>query len=393
MMHLGDPRKSRPSVSRSAKKQKTMRNMILITPIAIATVVAITGRTCEAAHRLADEQVRAFAQLAVDGIEREYPNKPSNVMVGPESVQSPRQLHPVFYGCFDWHSSVHGHWMLVRLVKDYPNAPLAGEIRALLSRQLTSEKLAIEAAYFDVKEHQTFERMYGWAWALRLAAELRSWDDPQAAEWAANLRPLEERLVGLTKGYLPRLEYPIRSGVHPDTAFALGQILDYSRVIQDRELESAITTYAKDKYLVDRDYPARYEPSGEDFFSPALCEADLVRRVLPPAEFADWLERFLPGLSRPDSQAATILVPVAVADVTDPKLVHLAGLNLSRAWCLQGVLDRLPADDTRRDALTASLAAHTEAGLGYVFTGHYEGEHWLATFAVYLLSGAGIESP
>jgi hypothetical protein len=356
----------------------------------LSTLSAATGHPAE---RLDDRQLSAFSKLAVAGIEREYPNKPSHVMTGPESVQSPRELHPVFYGCFDWHSSVHGHWMLLRLLKDSPDATAAGEIRELLARQLTAEKLLVETRYFDDKERQTFERPYGWAWALRLAAELRTWDDPQAEAWVANFSPLEHRLVVLTKLYLPRLDYPIRTGVHPDTAFALGQILDYARTVNDQELETAIVAYAKEKYQSDRDYPARYEPSGEDFFSPALNEADLMRRVLPPDEFADWLEAFLPGLGNAGGPAANLLIPVAVSDVTDPRIVHLAGLNLSRAWCLQGVLHGLPAADSRRAALSKSLDAHTEAGLSYVFTGHYAGEHWLATFAVYLLSGAGTELP
>lgn len=344
-----------------------------------------------AAEPLDDEQVQAFARLALDGIEREYPNKPSHVMVGPDSAETPRQLHPAFYGCFDWHSSVHGHWMLVRLLKTYPNTAVADEIRELLARQLTAEKLLAEAEYFDEKENRSFERTYGWAWALRLAAELRTWDEPQAQAWAANLHPLEVRLVTLTKEYLPRLTHPIRTGVHPDTGFALALMLDYARAVDDGELEEAIVEYSRAKYLGDRDYPARYEPSGEDFFSSALNEADLMWRVLPREEFAAWLEGFLPALGQTDSAAAGLLVPVVVSDVTDPKLVHMAGLNLSRAWCLQGILRGLPPDDPRHEALAASLAAHTKAGLDYVFSGHYEGEHWLATFAVYLLTDAGVQ--
>lgn len=339
---------------------------------------------------LLPEQVALFAQLAMEGIPREFPNKPSNVMTGPESVLAPRALHPVFYGCYDWHSSVHGHWMLTRLARVYPDAPIASEIRALLDRQLVAEGLTAEAPYFDEQVNQSFERMYGWAWALRLATELHTWDDPDAKRWAANLRPLEQRIVQLTRDYLPRLTYPIRTGVHPDTAFALGQILDYARAVDDAQLEAQIVEFATAKYLSDRNYPARYEPSGEDFFSPAWNEADLMRRVLGPPEFAAWLERFLPGLAEEDSAAASLLFPAVVSDVTDPKLVHLAGLNLSRGWTQNAVLASLPADDPRRAALEASVAAHTQAGLDYVFSGHYEGEHWLATFAVYLLTETGL---
>lgn len=339
---------------------------------------------------LTDDQVAQFARLAIKGIPREYPNKPSNVMIGPKSVQSPREMHPVFYGCFDWHSSVHGHWMLVRLAKTSPQSPIVPEIRALLDTQFTAEGLAKEAAYFDQKENRSFERMYGWAWTLQLASELRSWNDADAQRWAANLRPLEEKIVALTRDYLPRLTYPIRTGVHPDTAFALTLTLDYARTVGDDGLEKLIVEFVKSKYQADHDYPARFEPSGEDFFSPAWNEANLMRRVLTPEEFASWLEQFLPGLDEADSDAQTLLAPAVVSDFTDPKIVHLAGLNLSRAWTQNGVLHSLPQNDPRRQILRASVASHRKAGLAYVFSGHYEGEHWLATFAVYLLTETGV---
>ncbi|MEM9185240.1 MAG: DUF2891 domain-containing protein [Planctomycetota bacterium] len=339
--------------------------------------------------RLTHERVAQFARLAIEGIPREFPNKPSNVITGPASVLGPRQMHPVFFGCYDWHSSVHGHWMLVRLIKTSPAAPVAADARALLDKQLTAAGLGAEAAYFDEKENKSFERMYGWAWALRLAAELRRWDDPDAQRWAANLAPLEATIVRLTKGYLPRLTYPIRTGVHPDSAFALAQTLDYARDAGDAELETLVVDFCRAKYLGDHDYPARYEPSGEDFFSAAWNEADLMRRVLAQEEFAAWLASFLPGIGS-DDPAAAALEPATVSDVTDPKIVHLAGLNLSRAWTQNGVLAALPADDARREPLRRSVEAHTAAGLDYVFSGHYEGEHWLATFAVYLLTESGV---
>ena len=339
---------------------------------------------------LNDNQVSRFARLALDNIPREFPNKPSHVMTGPTSILRPREMHPVFFGSFDWHSSVHGHWMLVRLAKLRPEAPVVAKIRQLLDKQLTAEKLQQETAYFDIKEHRSFERMYGWAWTLRLAAELHAWDDPDAQRWAANLAPLEKRFVALTKDYLPKLTYPIRAGVHRDTAFALGQMLDYARIVDDREFATTITAYSRKKYSRDHDYPARYEPSGQDFFSQAWNEADLMRRVLAPDDFSAWLEQFLPGLTEENSDTATLLTPVIVSDVSDPKIVHLAGLNLSRAWTQQGVLSALPDNDPRRLVLERSIAAHTKAGLDYVFSGQYEGEHWLATFAVYLLTEAGL---
>lgn len=335
-------------------------------------------------ERLADEQVSAFARLALKGLFQEYPNKPSNVIASEEGVRSPRAMHPVFYGCFDWHSSVHGHWMLVRLLKRYPEASIAGEIEEALDRQFRLEPMEKEAAYFEEKGNQSFERMYGWAWALRLAAELHAWeDDERARRWAAALRPLEEKVVALTIGYLPRLTWPIRTGVHPDTAFALGQALDYARTVGDEALEQLIRERALHYYAKDRDYPASYEPSGEDFFSAGLNEADLMRRVLDADDYAEWLEAFLPSF-------ANLFTPVAVSDVTDGKLVHLAGLNLSRAWTLNGIASALGEGDARRQAIVKAAAEHTRAGLGYVFSGHYEGEHWLATFAIYTLSQVGI---
>ena len=365
--------------------------LCLLSFVALVDVSSAAERSVLPGKRLTDEQVTRFAELAIAGIPREFPNKPSNVMVGPQSVLSPQEMHPVFYGCFDWHSSLHGHWMLVRLAKLYPKSPAVGKIREILDRQLTADKLRKEAAYFEAKENRSFERTYGWAWTLRLAAELKAWDDPDAKRWAKNFQPLEQQIVKLTKDYLPRLTYPIRTGVHPDTAFALGQMLDYARVVGDQELESLIVSYSREKYLGDRGYPSRFEPSGEDFFSQAWNEADLMRRVLSQAEFANWLERFLPRLAAADSDAANLLKPAVVSDLTDPKIVHLVGLNLSRGWTQNGVLSALPGDDPRRDVLKRSVVAHTNAGMQYVFSGHYEGEHWLATFAVYLLTEVGCE--
>jgi hypothetical protein len=334
------------------------------------------------------EQVAAFARLALDGIVREYPNKPSNVMATADDVRSPRAMHPAFYGSFDWHSSVHGHWMLVRLLKLHPGSPVEEEARAKLAAHLTPEILAAETAYFEPKHNQSFERTYGWAWLLRLALELRGWDDPQGREWAAALVPLEARIVELTKAYLPKLSWPIRVGEHPNTAWALGEFLDYARAVGDTELETLAAARARDYYLGDVDYPVHYEPSGHDFFSPGLLEADLMRRVLAPDEFRRWLDAFLPGLRR--GELGNLGTPVEVSDPTDGKLVHLAGLNLVRGWTLRGVASVLPEGDRRRATLLAAAEAHARAGLEYVFSGYYEGEHWLASFAVYLLTDAGI---
>lgn len=352
--------------------------------------LVIHGRQKGSAQELSDEQVAAFAKLAMRGIEQQFPNKPSNVMRGEQDVLSPKEMHPVFYGCFDWHSSVHGHWLMIRLLKTYPGSSVDAEMRELLNRQLTVEKLLKEAKYFDIDSNKSFERMYGWAWVYRLAAELHEWDDADGKKWAKNLRPLEQKLVQLAKDYLPKLTFPIRTGQHPDTGFALAQALDYARTVGDNEFVSQIEQFAREKYTADYDYPARYEPSGHDFFSTCLNEADLMRRVLDNQEFSDWLTKFLPELDRPDGTAKSLLTPAEVSDVTDGKLVHLAGLNFNRGWTQAGILSKLPENDSRRAILETSIAAHREAGLKYVFSGSYEGEHWLATFAVYLLTESGV---
>ena len=356
---------------------------IVVTMALLSLSTAHADELPELGENLTAQQVALFAELALKNIDTEYPNKPSNVMKGPESVLSPRQMHPAFYGCFDWHSSVHGHWMLVRLLVLYPAHPLASRMREQLNRHLTAEALASEADYFRQDHNKGFERMYGWAWALRLVAELHAWDDADGKRWRGNLRPLESILVTRTKSYLPLLTHPIRVGEHFDTGFALALILDYARIVNDKELESLIVQRGRAFYLRDRAYPFRYEPSGQDFFSSGLNEADFMRRVTTQAEFAKWLSQFLPpDLSDPEQ----FVRPVEVSDVTDDKLVHLAGLNLSRAWCMQGIAEALPAADPRKALLRDSARQHAAMGLRYVFSGQYSGEHWLATFAIYALN-------
>ncbi|MEN1681982.1 MAG: DUF2891 domain-containing protein [Planctomycetota bacterium] len=335
---------------------------------------------------LTEELATRFARLAMAGILREFPNKPSNVLASAADAKRPRDLHPVFFGCFDWHSAVHSHWTLVRLLKEFPAAEFASDARALLASQLTAEKLRAEADHFRVPDNAHFERMYGWAWALRLAMELRTWSDPAAGALAAAMAPLEQQLCRLTADYLPRLTYPVRSGVHTDTAFALAFVLDYAQTAGAADLAEQAANYARQRYAADRDYPTSYEPSGEDFFSPAWNEADLMQRVLSAESFADWLGRFVPGLASGD---AVGLNPAEVSDLTDGRIVHLVGLNLSRSWAQQGVLGALPDDDPRRAVLRESVNRHAKAGLAGVFSGDYAGEHWLATFAVYLLTASG----
>jgi hypothetical protein len=333
------------------------------------------------------DQAAGFVKLALAGIDREFPNKPGDVLTGPADVRSPRQVHPVFYGHFDWHSSVHGHWLLVRLLRDQPQAAFAEEVRKVLDGRFTEKALAAEAAYFQKKENRSFERMYGWAWAFRLSQELRGWDDPDAKRWATYLRPLEQELAGLAKAYLPKLDWPVRCGFHPESAFPLAQMLDWARATGDAELESLVCKKALQFYASDRNYPVLYEPSGNDFFSPCLNVADLMRRVLPADKFGNWLTAYLPELAQ--GKAGNLLTPVKISDPSDGHLIHLAGLNLTRAWTMRGVAAALAADDPRRAVLLRSAEAHSAAGLAWVTSGHYEGEHWLASFAVYLLSGVG----
>lgn len=343
----------------------------------------------ELGEPLSESQINAFARMALSNINREFPNKPSNVMQTIKDVRSPSEMHPVFYGCFDWHSAVHGHWMLVRLLKLYPKTEINSEIREKLNEQFTKEKLIQEARYFEEKHNKSFERMYGWAWYLRLVTELVGWDDKDGKIWRENLKPLEEIIVARTKDYLPKLTYPIRLGIHPDTAWGLGQTLDYARETNDKELENLVTKRAKDYYMSDVNYPFAYEPSGEDFFSGGLNEADVMRRILSKGQFVEWFDKFCPAINNP-SDFKKILQPIPVTDPTDGKLVHLAGLDLSRAWTLQSIANVYSESDLRKTTLLETAKAHAKVGYEYVFSGYYEGDHWLATFAIFLHTKTGI---
>jgi hypothetical protein len=332
-----------------------------------------------------------FARLALACVHQEYPNKIAHVLVGDADARPPRQLTPAFYGCYDWHSSVHGHWLLARLARAFPTAPFAPAARAALAKSLTSDNVAGEVRYLEGTGRRSFERPYGLAWLLQLGAELREWQDPAARAWAATLLPLEQVAVARLRDWLPKLTRPIRVGEHSQTAFAFGLVLDASRTGGDRETEALVLARSRAFHVADRDCPLSYEPSGEDFLSPCLAEADLMRRLLSAAEFAPWLERFLPRV--PKNGRGDWLEPGVVTDPTDPKLAHLDGLNLSRAWMLQGIASGLPKGDPRRPALLAAADRHARAGLDHVTGEHYEGGHWLGTFAVYLTTGRGLARP
>ena len=306
-----------------------------------------------------------FAQLALDCVHREYPNKIAHTLGSDADARPPRALTPSFYGCFDWHSAVHGHWMLARLARVFPDAPFATAARVALERSITAENIAAEVRYMEAPGRTGFERPYGLAWLLQLAAELRRWP----ADLARILEPLEAAAARKLEEWLPKLAYPDRSGQHSNTAFALGLAID--------ALDAPwLRAHAQRFYARDRNAPLAWEPSGEDFLSPCLAEADLMRRVYPPDRFTAWLAEFLPDFSS--------LAPVASPDPSDGKLAHLDGLNLSRAWMLRGIAKGLPAGNERREPLLALAEAHRQAGLVAVTGEHYEGGHWLGTFAVYL---------
>jgi hypothetical protein len=327
--------------------------------------------------------------LALACVHKEYPNKISHVLNSGADVAPPQKLTPAFYGCYDWHSSVHGHWLLVRLLRTFPNASFAKTARDALKESLTSQNLKTEAAYLRADGRASFERPYGLAWLLQLCAELREWDDPQAREILANLKPLEDAALERLTTWLPKLSHPIRIGEHNQTAFALGVVLDYARGKNDERLAKLAADSARKFYIADKNCPLAYEPSGEDFLSPCLAEADVMRRILTQPDFAKWLSQFLPQI--PITATADWLPVVISPDPSDPKLAHLDGLNLSRAWMLEGILSSLPADDPRRPALTSAEEAHRRAGLAAVTGEHYEGGHWLGSFAVYLTTQRGIK--
>jgi len=354
--------------------------LLLLWPIAVMAADAPPKFDAAAAER--------FARLALACVDKEYPNKISHFMNSDTDVAPPRKLTPAFYGCYDWHSSVHGHWLLVRLVRTFPNAPFVQAAREALLQSLIAENIVQEAAYLRGEGRASFERPYGLAWLLQLAAELREWDDPQAKEMASNLHPLEMVVLERLNSWLPKLSHPVRIGEHDQTAFALGLMFDYAYVSEDQKFAELVVSKAKRFYLGDKNCPLAYEPSGEDFLSPCLGEADLMRPVLPSQEFARWLRTFMPQI--PTSGEGRWLQPVVSPDPSDPKLAHLDGLNISRAWMLEGVAVGLPKTDKRMPSIMENAEAHKKAGLAAVTGEHYEGSHWLGSFAVYLVTKRGI---
>jgi len=358
-----------------------MKMVLVIVMAALAGTVSADNGDLDAAS------VERFADLALACVHQEYPNKIGHVMTSDDDVDPPRKLTPAFYGCFDWHSSVHGHWLLTRLVKLYPDADFAPRARAALDESFTEANIAGEMSYFKGEGRTSTERPYGLAWLLCLADELHTWDDEQAQRWSAVLAPLEDLAAQRFRTWLPKLHYAIRTGEHSQTAFAFGLVLDWARTAEDDQLVELVAERSTSYYLGDRNCPMGYEPSGQDFLSPCIAEADLMRRVLDPDEFADWLTGFLPDI--PETGDADWLPLGVVTDRTDGKLAHLDGLNISRAWMLEGIASGLPTDDPRRGSLNAAAEAHRVSGLASVTGDHYEGGHWLGSFATYLVTGKG----
>jgi hypothetical protein len=329
-----------------------------------------------------------FSRLALDCVHREYPNKVSRTMDSDAEVGPPRELFPVFYGCFDWHSSVHGHWLLVRLLHVGPqDAAWRDEAIMKLDQSFTEENIAGEIAQFARPARGSWERPYGVAWFLQLTSELRQWNDPQAKIWLERLKPLEQDIADSLKAWLPKLAYPIRLGTHNQSAFAFGLMLDWARTSGDAEMERLIIERSRKFHLGDKNCPLAYEPSGEDFLSPCLMEADLMRRILDKTDFAVWLTDFMPDI--PLDGSGDWLKPGIVTDASDGKLVHLDGVNSSRAWNLYNIARALPDNDPRTSSLVAAAKVHADTGVAAVSDTHYSGSHWLASFATYLMTDRG----
>jgi len=332
-------------------------------------------------HRLTSRIAARFAEIALGHVAREYPNKLDHVLAGPEDALGPRALHPIFYGSFDWHSCVHGYWLLAHLRRTFADLPQRERIEALFDDAFVEEKVAIERAYLDRPTSGGFERPYGWAWLLMLAAELRQDDDAKARRWAGALAPLAVAFADRFRIYLPKLTYPIRTGTHFNTAFALRLAADYAEAAGDTQLGDMIGERARTWFARDSN-AAAWEPSGDDFLSSTLIEAECMRRTQPSDDFGRWFSAFLPDIA--DGRPASLFTPAHVSDRSDGKIAHLDGVNLSRAWCWRSLASAIDQNDPRRPIMEGAAVRHLDAALPHV-AGDYMGEHWLATFAALAL--------
>jgi len=327
-----------------------------------------------------------LARLALANLRTEYPTKQDHVIGSPADVRSSRELHPAFHGSFDWHSCVHMHWSLARLRRLVPVLPERVAIGRAFDEHFATAAIAAECAYLSRPLSASFERPYGWAWLLELAREVRADDDADARRWARALAPLADAFVARWLAWLPRAGYPVRHGMHANSAFALALTIDYARAAGEDSLAAAVADRALAWFGEDAGAPAAWEPSGADFLSPALTEADLMRRVLPHDRYGAWLARFLPGLER--REPSSLFTPVSIADRSDPQVVHLDGLNLSRAWCMRGIANALPPGDPRVEPLRDAAARHLASGWAGLDSPDYVGTHWLASFALLAMSEA-----
>ncbi|CAJ0713010.1 hypothetical protein LMG6871_00619 [Ralstonia edaphis] len=331
--------------------------------------------------QLTVDQASAFAALPLRSLRHEYPNHIMHVLNGPHDVMSPRAMHPVFYGCYDWHSAVHGYWLLARCARLYPSLPQQEAITVLFDEHFTADNMQQECAYFQTPGRSSFERPYGFAWIMALAQELDVWQHPKAQMWLAAMEPLTSEIRERVFSYFTKLSYPIRVGTHYNSAFALKLILDFARHRGDVELEELVVSASRRYYQDDTNYPAHYEPGGDEFLSAALTEALLMSDVLGGDVFPGWFAKYLPA----PGNIPRLMTPADVSDHSDPKIAHLNGLNLSRAWCMKRIARHLPKDGEATAVLFAAAQRHIDAGLPNVVSGEYAGEHWLATFAMLAL--------
>ena len=359
-----------------------MRKIVMITLLLGNFIFQTNGQT-PVIPDITQQKASQFANMVLEGVDKIYPNKISHTMNGPEDALTPNRLHPAFYGCFDWHSAVHGHWLLIRLLKMYPDLPQRKQIIDVLNRHFTENNIQTEIAYFQELGRESFERPYGWGWLLKLQAELLTWNDPYGFLWSEKLAPLAEEIVQRYHFYLPGLHYPIRRGVHENTALGLLLAMDYARIARDSTFENLLKERALFYYGNDKNIPAAWEPDGDDFLSPSLIEADLMLRVLNRDTFQGWFRNFMPRI--PES----LQQPAVVSDRLDPKGVHLDGLNLSRAWCMFDIAKTFPPESVMARQLIQMAHRHAADALPYVLSENYVGSHWLATFAVYMYDSMG----